>query len=98
MDCPDNKLHLIAPECALLYILLCLMPEDFICQGESAGAQCVNQTMWPVNPLSNCHLVLCELWFFNSDFGCFTAEIFGCNLQLSILILPILYFTLSNTR
>jgi hypothetical protein len=33
-----------APRCALLYIiLLCLMPHDFTCQGESAAIQWVNK-------------------------------------------------------
>ena len=44
-----NPLSSNAPKCALLYycILLCLTPDYFTPQGESANTQWVNQTICP---------------------------------------------------
>ena len=40
------------PDVPYFIILLCLMPDNFTCQGESAATQWVNLTICPYNPVT----------------------------------------------
>jgi hypothetical protein len=61
----------MCPDAPYFIILLCLMPDDFTRQGESAATQWVNQTICPVpmhpscyNPLSDNALRCALLYYF----------------------------------